>query len=62
MDTRTSRRLDVVIVDRAHAVMRHLLRDCMDAPMDSRRLEATVEVQQMLRGDVAEAARRLEIS
>ena len=63
MDTQPSRGwVDVVIVDRAHAVMRHLLRDCMESPMDARRLAATIEVQQMLHGDVAAAARRLGTS
>lgn len=62
VDTRTSRRMDGVIVDRADEVMRHLLKDCMEAPMDPDRLEATIEVQQMLRGDVAAATRRLELT
>ena len=59
VDKRDSRRVDVVIVDRAHTVMRQLLWDCLDEPMNRRRLEATTEVQQMLLDDVSAAAQRL---
>lgn len=58
---RTShKQIDTLIIDRAQVVMRNLLHDCLDDPMDPARLHATSRVQQMLIEDVSAAVRRLE--